>query len=169
MSDLRLLGFAGDSGSGKTTLLEQLIPLLVTHGLRIAVVKHAHHDFEIDKPGKDSHRHRQAGADQVVISSKSRWAVIHELRHEPEPTLHELCTHLSPCDLILVEGYKQAAIPKLEIHRTAHGGAPLYPHDAHIIAVVTDNAQEIPLPVLDINAPHQVVAFILEYFNLDLA
>ena len=169
MADLRLLGFAGASGSGKTTLLELLIPVLVARGLRIAVVKHAHHDFEIDKAGKDSHRHRQAGASQVLISSKFRWAMIHELRQEPEPPLEVLCAHLSPCDLILVEGYKQAAIPKLEIHRTASGGTPLYPHDAHIIAVVTDNAHEIPLPVLDINTPHQVAAFILEHFCLDSA
>lgn len=163
---MRLLGFAGYSDSGKTTLLEALIPLLTAQGLRIAVIKHAHHDFEIDKPGKDSHRHRKAGANEVLIASRSRWALIHELAQEPEPTLHELCACLSPCDLVLVEGYKHAAIPKLEVQRSATGHPGLFPDDPHIIAVVTDGAQNIALPRLDLNAPQEVASFILEYFDL---
>ena len=164
MPDLKLLGLAGYAGCGKTTLLEKIIPLLTAHGLRIAVIKHAHHDFEIDQPGKDSDRQRRAGASQVLISSAQRWALIHELGHETEPTLTELCARLSPCDLVLVEGYKHAAIPKLEIHRQACGHPYLHPADPHIIAVVTDNKDALPVPVLDINTPQQVVAFILKKF-----
>lgn len=162
MSDLKLLGLAGYSGSGKTTLLEKIIPLLAAQGLRIAVIKHAHHDFEIDQPGKDSYRQRKAGASEVLISSACRWALIHELGHETEPTLEELCARLSPCDLVLVEGYKYAAIPKLEVYRQASGHPHLFPSDARIIAIVTDNKVPLPLPVLDINVPQEVVAFILK-------
>lgn len=162
MPDLKLLGLAGYSDSGKTTLLEKIIPLLSSHGLRIAVIKHAHHNFEIDKPGKDSDRHRKAGASEVLISSAHRWALIHELGHDTEPTLEELCARLSPCDLVLVEGYKHAIIPKLEVHRLACGHPYLFPSDPHIIAIVTDNNDTLPLPVLDINAPQEVAAFILK-------
>lgn len=166
MSNIKLLGFAGYSGSGKTTLLEKLLPLFTAQGLRIAVIKHSHHDFEIDKPNKDSYRHRKAGASEVLIASASRWAMMHELADEPEPTLNELCARLSPCDMVLVEGYKHAAIPKLEIHRNTNGCAHLYPDDTHIIAVVSDDKAALPLPLLDINAPQEVAAFILEYFSI---
>lgn len=163
---MRLLGFAGYSGSGKTTLLEAVIAILTAQGLRIAVIKHAHHDFEIDKPGKDSHRHRTAGAQEVLIASKFRWALVHELRQETEPSLHELCAQLSPCDLVLVEGYKYAAISKLEVQRLAAGHPDLFPHDPHIIAVVTDRSDSLPLPKLYINAPQEVATFILQHFGL---
>ena len=162
MPDLKLLGLAGYSGSGKTTLLEKIIPLLTAQGLRIAVIKHAHHDFEIDRPGKDSYRQRKAGASEVLISSAYRWALIHELGHETEPTLEELCARLSPCDLVLVEGYKYAAIPKLEVYRQECGHPHLFPSDVRIIAIVTDNKVPLPLPVLDINVPQEVAAFILK-------
>ena len=164
MLDKKIIGFAGYSGSGKTTLLEKLIPLLVARGLRIAVIKHAHHDFDIDKPGKDTYRHRQAGAGEVMIISAQRWALMHELQDETEPALEDLCARFSPCDLILAEGYKHAAIPKLEVHRSETGCEHLYPSDPRIIAVITDNKDPLPLPMLDIDAPEEVAAFILDYF-----
>src|SRR5271169_3571336 len=132
----KIQGFAGYSGSGKTTLLEKIIPLLKQRGLRISVIKHAHHDFDIDKPGKDSFRHREAGAHEVMIASGHRWALMHELRRESEPSLEELCALLSPCDMVLVEGYKFSGIPKLEVHRAITGHPLLYPNDPNIIAVV---------------------------------
>ena len=162
----RILGIAGYSGSGKTNLLEKVIPILRRRGLRISVIKHAHHNFDIDRPGKDSFRHREAGAQEVLIVSGHRWALRHELRDEPEPRLEELAARLSPCDLLLVEGYKFSDIPKLEIHRTATGHPLLHPSDAHIIAVVTDSKADFPLPRLDIDAPQQVADHILQYFSL---
>ncbi len=162
-----ILGIAGYSGSGKTTLLEKVIPLLKQHGLRISVIKHAHHNFDIDRPGKDSFRHREAGANEVLIVSGHRWALMHELRDEPEPTLEELCARLSPCDLLLVEGYKFSDIPKLEVHRKETGHPLLYPNDPRIIAVVTDSREPLPIPSLDIDAPRQVADHILTYFSLN--
>ncbi len=162
-----ILGIAGYSGSGKTTLLEKVIPILRQHGLRISVIKHAHHNFDIDRPGKDSFRHREAGAREVLIVSGHRWALMHELRDEPEPSLDELVKRLSPCDLLLVEGYKFSDIPKLEIHRTATGHPLLHPGDANIIAVVTDSKDTFPIPRLDIDAPQQVADHILKYFSLN--
>jgi len=167
MEAQKIIGFAGFSGSGKTTLLEKVIPLLTARGLRIAVIKHAHHKFDIDKPGKDSFRHREAGAGEVLVVSGYRWALMHELVNEAEPGLEELCTRLSPCDLVLVEGYKYSGIPKFEVHRNVTGHPHLYPDDEHIIALVTDTPGDIPLPQLDVNAPQQVADFILEYFSLD--
>ena len=165
MSDRKIIGFAGYSGSGKTTLLEKLIPLLTAQGLRIAVIKHAHHDFDIDKPGKDTYRHRMAGAGEVMIISAHRWALMHELQNETEPALEELCSRFSQCDLILAEGYKHSAIPKLEVHRNETGHEYLYPSDPRIIAVITDNKEPLSLPMLDINAPQEVAAFIMNYFS----
>ncbi len=163
---MNILGFAGYSGSGKTTLLEKVIPLLRQRGLSVSVIKHAHHNFDIDRPGKDSFRHREAGAQEVLIVSGHRWALMHELRDEPEPSLEDLCTRLSPCDLVLVEGYKFSAIPKLEVHRTATGHPPLYPGDPQIIAVVTDSKEAFSVPTLDIDAPQQVAEHILNFFSL---
>lgn len=162
-----VIGFAGYSGSGKTTLLEQVIPLLTTHGLRIAVIKHAHHKFDIDKPGKDSFRHREAGASEVMVVSGYRWALMHELVNEAEPSLQDLCSRISPCDLVLVEGYKFSEIPKFEVHRSVTGHPHLYPEDKNIIALVTDTRSDIVLPQLDIDEPKQVAHFILKYFSLD--
>jgi len=163
---VNVLGIAGYSGSGKTTLLEQVIPLLKQRGLRISVIKHAHHDFDIDRPGKDSFRHRAAGADEVMIASAHRWALMHELRDESEPDLGQVCARLSPCDLVLVEGYKFAKIPKLEIHRRETGHPLLHPHDGNIIAIVSNLSELLPLPTLDINSPQRVADFIVEYFSL---
>lgn len=166
MSEKRIFGFAGYSGSGKTTLLEKVIPLLTAKGLRVAVIKHAHHNFDIDKPGKDSYRHREAGASEVMIINAQRWALMHELREESEPTLKELCAKFSPCDLILAEGYKHSSIPKLEVHRTETGHPSLHASDPRIVAIATDSNAAFPLPVLDINKPADVAAFILNYFSI---
>jgi molybdopterin-guanine dinucleotide biosynthesis adapter protein len=167
MNAQKVIGFAGFSGSGKTTLLEKVIPLLTARGLRIAVIKHAHHKFDIDKPGKDSFRHREAGAGEVLVVSGFRWALMHELVNEAEPSLEQLCSRLSPCDLVVVEGYKYSEIPKLEVHRSVTGHPHLYPDDANIIALVTDTLSDISLPQLDVNAPQQVAEFILKYFSMD--
>jgi len=165
MSEQRIIGFAGFSGSGKTTLLEQVIPLLTAQGLRISLIKHAHHNFDIDKPGKDSFRHREAGAKEVLIVSGFRWALMHELREEAEPSMETLCKRLSPCDLVIVEGYKYSEIPKIEVHRVETSHPHLYNEDQRIVAVATDSKGRLPIPSLDINAPQQVADFILNYFS----
>ena len=135
---MRLIGLAGWSGSGKTTLLEKLLPVLIARGRTVSTVKHAHHSFDVDQPGKDSHRHRLAGAHEVLISSAMRWALIHELRGEPEPALSELLPHLSAVDLVIIEGFKAANHPKLEVHRGAVGKPLLYPDDPNIVAIASD-------------------------------
>ena len=138
----RVFGFAGWSGSGKTTLIEQVIAHLATDGVRVALIKHAHHSFDVDHVGKDSHRHREAGAGEVMISSGKRWAIMHELRGAPELSLAEALERLSPCDLVLVEGYKREPLPKLEVWRSALGKPLLFPTDPLIVALATDD----PLP-----------------------
>jgi molybdopterin-guanine dinucleotide biosynthesis protein B len=143
---MRVFGFAGWSGSGKTTLIEQVIPLLVIRGLRVSLIKHAHHRFDVDHPGKDSYRHRHAGCGEVMITSGERWALMHELRGGPELTLEQTLARLSPCDLVLVEGYKSAPIPKLEIWRAAAGKPLLYPGDPYIVAIATDTPERLPDP-----------------------
>jgi molybdopterin-guanine dinucleotide biosynthesis adapter protein len=135
---VRLIGLAGWSGSGKTTLLSKLLPELIARGRSVSTLKHAHHDFDVDKPGKDSHTHRLAGAREVLISSARRWALMHELRGEPELSLRELLTHLSPVDLVIVEGYKTHDHPKLEVHRAAVGKPLLHPNDPNIVGVASD-------------------------------
>ena len=162
---MKVFGFAGYSGSGKTTLIEQLIPRFVLRGLRVSLIKHAHHLFDIDKPGKDSYRHREAGASEVLITSDQRWVLMHELRGEPEPSLHEQLVRFSPCDLVLVEGYKHAAIPKLEVHRPGLGKPMLHPDDANIVAVATDAPIETRLPLLDLNRPDDIVGFIVDHLD----
>ncbi len=157
---MRVFGFAGYSGAGKTTLIEQLIPRLIARGMTVSLIKHAHHRFEIDTPGKDSWRHREAGAHEVLITSDQRWVLMHELRGAPEPGLDEQLTRLSPCDLVLVEGYKFAPIPKIEVHRSGLGRPLLYPNDPTIVAVACDTAIEIPLPRLDLNDHDTIAAFV---------
>src|SRR5262249_42093200 len=127
MSEARVLGVAGWSGSGKTTLIVQLIPFLARRGIRVATLKHAHHAFDVDVPGKDSYEHRKAGACEVIVSSARRWVQMHEIGDEAEATLPELLARLSPCDLVLVEGFKTAAHPKLEVFRSVVGKPPLHP------------------------------------------
>jgi len=136
---MRLIGIAGWSGSGKTTLIEQLIPLLVARGITVSTVKHAHHAFDVDTPGKDSYRHRQAGARDVLVASSARFALLHENRAGPEPELTQLCAQLEPVDIVLVEGFKRTAIPKLEVHRHDTGKALLQPEDPWILAVAADS------------------------------
>lgn len=162
---MKVFGFAGYSGSGKTTLIEQIIPRFVLRGLRVSLVKHAHHLFDIDKPGKDSYRHREAGASEVLITSDQRWVLMHELRGEREPSLHEQLQRFSPCDIVLVEGYKHAPIPKLEVHRPSLGKEPLYPGDPNIVAVASDAALATTLPRLDLNDPDAIAEFILAYLE----
>lgn len=135
---MKTLGFAGYSGSGKTTLIERLLPLFCADGLRVAVIKQSHHDIEVDKPGKDSWRHRQAGASEVLLTSPHRWMLVHELAGAPEPTLDDHLARLSPCDIVLVEGFRHGSHPKLEIHRNDTGQPWLYPDDPNILAVLGD-------------------------------
>ena len=167
---MKVMGFAGWSGSGKTTLVEQVIGVLSARGLVVSLVKHAHHSFDIDHAGKDSWRHRQAGCREVMVSSAQRWSLTRELRGAPEATLDELLAHLGPCDLVLVEGFKSVHIPKIEIHRPAHGRPLLYPDNPAIVAVATDAAPDalsgLPLPRLDLNAPAAVADFILRHQGL---
>jgi len=162
---MQVFGFAGYSGSGKTTLIEQLIPRLRERGLRVSLLKHAHHAFDVDQPGKDSYRHRQAGAGEVLIASSQRWVMMHELRGAPEPSLSELLTRFSDCDLVLVEGYKHAPIAKLEVYRAALGKPLLHPHDRHIVAVASDGDVATDLPRLDLNEPQAIARFICDHFE----
>jgi molybdopterin-guanine dinucleotide biosynthesis adapter protein len=136
----RVIGITGWSGAGKTTLLGKLIPLLVARGLRVSTLKHAHHAFDVDQPGKDSHDHRLAGASEVLVSSGRRWALMHELRDEPEALLSDLLPKLSPVDLVIVEGFKTEPHRKFEIHRAANGKPPLHVGNPSIIAVASDVA-----------------------------
>jgi len=135
---MRVIGLAGWSGAGKTTLLRRLIPLLVGQGLRVSTLKHAHHDFDVDQPGKDSWEHRQAGAQEVLVASANRWALMHELRGAPEPDLADLLGRLSPVDLVLIEGFKRGGHPKLEVFRAVNGKPPLYPDDASVVVLASD-------------------------------
>jgi molybdopterin-guanine dinucleotide biosynthesis adapter protein len=149
---MRIIGLAGWSGSGKTTLVTKVIPVLIERGLRIATVKHAHHDFDTDQPGKDSWLHRRAGASEVAIVSARRWAIVHELRQEAEPELMEVLAKLSPVDLVIVEGFKRHPHPKLEIYRAEVGKPLLHPDDDCIVAVATDKAlpqAQVPVVMLD--------------------
>ena len=139
---MRVIGLAGWSGSGKTTLITKVIPVLIRRGFKVATIKHAHHEFDIDRPGKDSWLHREAGASEVIVSSGRRWALVHELRNEPEPSLVELLAKLSPADFVIVEGFKRHAYPKLEIYRSAVGKPLIYPEDDCIVAIAAD----APLP-----------------------
>jgi len=163
---MKTFGFAGWSGSGKTTLIEKLIPLLVQRGLRVSLIKHAHHTFDVDVPGKDSHRHRQAGAAEVLVTSSRRWVLMHELRGAPEPSFEDQIKHLAPCDLLIVEGFKFAPIPKLEVWRAETGEGMLHPNDPHIVAVASDVKVETRLPLLDLNDAQAIADFIVGHQKL---
>lgn len=162
---MKVLGFSGWSGSGKTTLVERVIPCLVMAGQRVSVVKHAHHDFDIDHPGKDTWRHRQAGAFEVVVASRRRLAKMREFPVEVQPTVHQLLAELVACDWALVEGFKHADVLKIEIWRAALGRPVQYPEDPFVVAIATDSADALPqptgLPVLDLNSPAEVADFLL--------
>jgi molybdopterin-guanine dinucleotide biosynthesis protein B len=151
-ASMRVIGLAGWSGAGKTTLITRVIPLLNRRGMKVATVKHAHHAFDIDRPGKDSWLHREAGATEVAIVSGRRWAIVHELRGESEPPLAEMLAKLSPADLVIVEGFKRHAMPKLEIFRAALGKPLLYPEDDCIVAIASDTPlpqAQVPVVLLD--------------------
>lgn len=161
---MKVLGISGWSGAGKTTLLADLIPLLVARGVRVSTIKHAHHEFDIDQPGKDSYRHRQAGASEVLISSANRFALMHEHRGTPEPTLEELLTKLSPVDLVLVEGFKKSAHQKIEVWRQSVGKPMLQSEDPNVIAVASDApVAGLTVTQLDANQPQQVADFIIHW------
>ncbi|MCC7327287.1 MAG: molybdopterin-guanine dinucleotide biosynthesis protein B [Burkholderiales bacterium] len=161
---MRIFGFAGWSGSGKTTLIEILIPLLIARVGSVSLIKHAHHGFEVDTPGKDSMRHRQAGCTEVLVSSARRWALMHELRGAPELGLTEALDRLSRCELVLVEGYKTHPMPKLEIWRPSVGKPLLHPNDPAILAVATDQPAALldpRLPVFGLDQVDEIATFIV--------
>ena len=166
---MRLIGLTGWSGSGKTTLITALIPALRARGRTVSTIKHAHHSFDIDKPGKDSFVHRQAGAEEVLISSTQRWALMRELRGEPEPPLSELLTRIAPVDLVLIEGFKRETHPKIEIHRAVVGKPLLYPDDPQVVAIASaPELADAPVPHVSLNDV-EAVADLVERHAVALA
>jgi molybdopterin-guanine dinucleotide biosynthesis protein B len=163
-NQMRIIGLAGWSGSGKTTLITKVLPRLIARGQRVSTLKHAHHGFDLDQPGKDSFMHRTAGATEVVISSAKRFAVLHELRDEPEWDLPDLLTKLAPVDLVLVEGFKRDAFPKVEIHRAANGKPLIHPDDPHIVAIASDVAlPQAKVPVVDLDDIELIADVLLKH------
>jgi molybdopterin-guanine dinucleotide biosynthesis adapter protein len=159
---MRIIGLAGYSGSGKTTLLSKVIPRLTARGLTVSTLKHAHHEFDVDQPGKDSHTHRMAGATEVLVASSRRFALVHELRGEAEPALATLLCKLAPVDLVLIEGYKREPHPKLEVHRAAVGMPLLASTDPAVVAIASDVAlPKAPVPVLDLNDVEGIVDILI--------
>lgn len=163
---MKIFGFAGWSGSGKTTLIEKLIPLFVARDLRVSLIKHAHHSFDVDQPGKDSYRHRHAGCSEVLVSSSRRWALVHELRGAPEPGFAELLERLSPCDLVLIEGFKRERVPKLEVYRGATGEPLLHPQDGDIVAIAADRRLDTKLLQFDLDDAPAIAGFVLRHVGL---
>ncbi|CAG0956703.1 Molybdopterin-guanine dinucleotide biosynthesis adapter protein [Rhodocyclaceae bacterium] len=163
---MKVFGFAGYSGAGKTTLIEALIPRFTAKGLTVSLIKHTHHNFDVDRPGKDSFRHREAGATEVMLVCDNRWAIMHELRGRPEPGFEEQLARLSPCDLVLVEGFKYTPIPKLEIHRPANGKPFIWPENPDVVAIASDVKLDVPKPLFDLNDHAAIAAFILDTTGL---
>ena len=163
---MKIFGIAGYSGSGKTTLLEKLIPQFTARGLKVAVIKHAHHGFDIDRPGKDSYRHREAGACEVLLSCNDRWALMHERRSDADVTLDELVARLAPCDLVLIEGFKQEPVPKLEVYRPENGKPPLFPGRQDIVAVASDAELVTGLPQLALDDVAGIADFVMHTLQL---
>jgi len=162
LNGMRIVGLAGWSGSGKTSLVVRLVPELVRRGLRVSTIKHAHHEFDIDTPGKDSHAHRQAGAHEVLVSSAHRFALMHELRGAAEPAFETLVARMAPVDILLVEGFKRHAHDKIEIHRPAVGKPLLAPDDPHIVAVASDAALAgLRVPLLDLGDTKAIADFVV--------
>jgi len=159
---MNVIGIAGWSGAGKTTLLTRVIPRLTARSLRVSTVKHAHHGFDVDQPGKDSHTHRVAGATEVLVSSANRFALMHELRGGPEWTLDALLDKLSPVDLVLVEGFKREAHPKLEVFRAAVGKPPLHPEDKNIVAIASDGPVRASVPVVALDDIEAIADLLIE-------
>lgn len=161
-----VLGFAAYSGTGKTTLLVKLLPMLKQRGLRVAMIKHAHHDFDIDKPGKDSYELRKAGADQMLVASDKRWALMTETHDGVEPTLEDLIgkLNLDECDLVLVEGFRHVAFSKIELHRPSLGKELIYPEDTNVIAIASDEKTSTGgLPLLKLNEAEEIADFICNW------
>ena len=164
---MKIFGFAGWSGSGKTTLIVNLLPVLVARGVTVSTIKHAHHDFDVDQPGKDSYQHRTAGATEVMVTSARRWALMHELRTAAEPSMEDLIRHMSKVDLLLIEGFKSYPHDKLEIFRRSVGKTLICPEDPHVVAVASDGpVPEVSVPVLDINDLPAIADFILDHCGL---
>ena len=164
---MRVFGLAGWSGSGKTTLMTRLLPALIERGVSVSTIKHAHHAFDVDQPGKDSYRHREAGATEVMVSSEKRWALMHELRGAAEPSLDQLLQHMSPVDLVIVEGFKRAAVPKLEVYRAAIGKPLLAKEDSDIVAIASDLpvAGLGPLPRFALDDVGAIADFIIAHLH----
>lgn len=160
---MRLIGLAGWSGAGKTTLVKRLVPCLAGRGIAVSTVKHAHHGFDVDRPGKDSYEHRQAGAQQVLVSSARRWALMTELRDAPEPDLRFLLSRLSPVDLVIVEGFKRDPHPKLEIHRAENGKPWLHPEDPAIRAIASDLRPPADLPWVPLDDTAGIADLVLRH------
>jgi molybdopterin-guanine dinucleotide biosynthesis protein B len=158
---MKVIGLAGWSGAGKTTLLSRVIPYLLGRGLRVSVIKHAHHQFDVDIPGKDSWVHRQSGATEVLVSSTKRWALMHELRGASEPRLPELLAKMAAVDLVVVEGFKREPLNKIEVHRAANGKPLLFPDDDGIVGIASDVAVETKLPVAHLDDIEAVAALML--------
>ncbi|REJ64856.1 MAG: molybdopterin-guanine dinucleotide biosynthesis protein B [Proteobacteria bacterium] len=165
---MKIFGVTGWKNSGKTGLMERLITEFTTRGLTVSSIKHAHHSFDIDHPGRDSYRHRDAGARQVLLASRNRWALMHELRDEDEPSLGDLLKQLSPVDLVLIEGYKRDRHPKIEAHRKETGQPLIAPEDQTIVAVASDTSVAIDRPVLDLNDTAAIANFIAQHLELNV-
>jgi len=165
---MKIFGVTGWKNSGKTGLMERLITEFTARGLTVSSIKHAHHSFDIDHPGRDSYRHRDAGARQVLLASRNRWALMHELRDEDEPSLGDLLKQLSPVDLVLIEGYKRDRHPKIEAHRKETGQPLIAPEDETIVAVASDASVAIDRPVLDLNDTASIANFIAQHLELDV-
>jgi len=161
---MRIMGLAGWSGAGKTTLVAKLIPAITARGLKVSTIKHAHHAFDVDRPGKDSYMHRMAGATEVLVSSQNRFALMHELRGAPELSLNELLAKLAPVDLVIVEGYKREPHPKLEIFRAAVGKPLIHPEDPHVVAIASDCAlPHARVPRVDIDDVDAIIDILLTH------
>jgi molybdopterin-guanine dinucleotide biosynthesis protein B len=174
---MKVFGLSGWSGSGKTTLMAKLLPELISRGLKVSTMKHAHHDFDVDTPGKDSYVHRESGATEVMIGSATRWALLHEVRDEPEPDFDSLLAVMTPVDLLLIEGFKRHGHSKLEIYRKGSDNLFLHNNDPEIVAIASDgnlddgdpndaDSDRVPLPVLDLNDPVAIADFILDHTGL---
>lgn len=163
---MKAIGFIGYSNTGKTTLIEKLIPIFRARGLAVSAIKNAHHGFDMDRPGKDSFRYREAGAGQVLIATGQRWALLTETP-QAAATLDDLLAQLAPCDLVIIEGFKsEGRIPRIEVRRTTNTEAPLFPHDPNVIAVAADHAVDTRLPLLDLNDAANIAAFVVDQLGL---
>jgi len=169
---VKVFGLAGYSGAGKTTLIEALIPRFVARGMTVSLIKHTHHDFDLDRSGKDSYRHREAGAMEVMLVCNQRWVLMHELRGRSEPSFEEQLANLSPCDLLLVEGFKETPIPKLEVHRPENGKPFIWPENPSVVALAMPKTVPTPsgcsLRRLDLDDRDAIAAFILDFVDRQL-